>query len=162
MIPNRHRFSWYMLFATVLCSVCAATAQQEPPATFVIKISLPESTIHVGDGLAISVIESNPTDHAVKVGEGFNGGIEVEALSEKGEDIGPHVSGSANRKRTPQPNFGPLWLALSPGRKRSFVWPLKPDPKYLIPGTYRVRVHNRDMTTSVDVYSNLIILTVLP
>ena len=79
MIPNRHRFSWYMLFATVLCSVCAATAQQEPPATFVIKISLPESTIHVGDGLAISVIESNPTDHAVKVGEGFNGGIEVEA-----------------------------------------------------------------------------------
>jgi hypothetical protein len=40
-------------------------AQQTPPATFQITVSLPKPTIHVGDNLVIQVITSNPTDHIV-------------------------------------------------------------------------------------------------
>jgi hypothetical protein len=163
MVSAWHRFGWNTIFvASVLWSVCTASAQQAPSTTFVITIALPKPTIHVGDGLAISVTTSNPTDHVVKLGEGLNGGIEVEALNEKAEDVGPHISGSASANRIPRPNFGPTESAIRPGRKQSLLWPLKPDPKYLIPGTYRVRVHNRDMATGAEVYSNSVTLTVLP
>jgi len=163
MVSVWRRFSWKTIFvATVLWSVCTVSAQQAPSATFVITISLPKSSIHAGDELAISVITSNPTDHVVKAGDGPNGGLDLEALSEKGKDIGPYVTGSVSRKWDSLSNFGPITQVIKPSHKRSLVWPLKPNPKDLIPGTYILRVHNRDTATGAEVYSNALTLTVQP
>jgi hypothetical protein len=164
MISVWHRLSWNtILVATLLWSVCTAGAQQVPSETFVIEISLPTPTIHVADDLIIKVVFSNPTDHVVRRGEGQNGGMDLEAVNEKGKDIGPQVSGSANISRIPRPNFSSLVSSsIKPGHKLSIEWPLRPDPKYLVPGAYRLRVHNRDTTTGAEIYSNAVTLTVVP
>jgi hypothetical protein len=127
----------------------------------VLVISLPTSTIYVADDLMIKVVSSNPTDHVVRRGEGQNGGMDLEAVNEKGENIGPQVSGSANISRVPRPNFGSVVSSMKPGHKQSIEWSLRPDPKYLVPGTYKLRVHNRDATTGVEIYSNAVTLTVV-
>lgn len=162
MVSILHRFKWIATLTTMVCLVCVANAQQTSNDSFVIKISLPKATIHFGDELEIGMIFSNPTDHVVTMGEGQNGGVDLEAMSEKGEDIGPYISGSANTNRIPRPNFAPNRQILKSGHKLTFVWVLKPDPKHLTPGTYKLRVHNRDVGTGSEVYSNPLTLTVLP
>jgi hypothetical protein len=157
-----HRFRIIAIGAVALWLVCANNAQQSLADSFVITISLPKSSVHVGGDLEIGLVFSNPTVHIVTMDEGQNGGMDIEALNEKGDNIGPYISGSANANRIPRSNFMLNRSTLRPGHKQTFVWDLKPDPKYLIPGTYKLRIHNRDLDKGSEVYSNSVILTVLP
>ena len=66
-----------------------AAAQQEPPTTFQVSITMPVPTIHVGEVPAIEEITENKTDHLVYAGWG-EGGPVVELINSKGEDISLH------------------------------------------------------------------------
>ena len=149
-----HRQYW--LLSCVLClGLCgSAIAQEKTNETFVIKITLPRQTLHLGDLLNINVVFSNPTNHIVKMGQGQNGGLDVEAFNGKHEDIGTHVSGSADMGKRGHPTFGPAEKEFKPGRSQSLMWSLVPDLKYLTPGTYVLRVHVLDTIAHTQLYSN--------
>jgi len=38
----------------------------------------------------------------------------------------------------------------------------KPVPGHVLPGVYKLKVHQRDMKSNADVYSNTVELTVIP
>jgi|ERR1039458_5967535 hypothetical protein len=139
----------------------AMPAAAQNPDTFVIKIALPTPTIHVGDVLAIEETLSNPTDHVVVAGSGFGVGSMVECLNAKGEDLGRQVMGSSSFK-DPVRTFHTPKSPLPPGYERTLTWRYTPDAGSLVPGTYRLRTHIRDMNSGADVYSNAVVLTVLP
>jgi hypothetical protein len=127
--------------------------------TFVIKIVLPTPTIHVGDVLVIEETVSNPTNHVVVKGSGVGFGSAVECLNAKGEDLGRQVMGGMK-------NPAPMILhspkdPLPPGYERTLTWRYTTDAGSLVPGTYRLRTHIRDMNSGADVYSNIVMLTVL-
>jgi hypothetical protein len=52
--------------------------------------------------------------------------------------------------------------ALRPGSKEHFTGRLKPATGHVVPGGYKLRVHQRDLTAKADVYSNMVVLTVAP
>jgi len=160
---NRRRFG--LLRSMVL--VCAllgwfAAAQPSTSGTFVIKISLSAPTIHAGEGPVITMITSNPTDHIVYAGQGRGGGPEVELLNDKGEDIGVHAVGGVSKHPDSGFVLGINHDAMGPGTHTRAIWPLKPEPGYLVPGVYKLRIHRCDVKAGADVYSNTITLTVVP
>jgi hypothetical protein len=138
-----------------------AAAQQASAETFVITISLSSTTIHVGEGPVITMITSNPTDHIVYAGQGLEGGPAVELLNEKGEDIGVHAVGGMSKHPDSGFVLGINNDAMGPRTHTRAVWPLKPEPGYLAPGVYRLRVHRRDVKLGIEVYSNALTLTVV-
>jgi hypothetical protein len=137
----------------------SASAQKDN--TFVITIALPTPAIHVGDVLFIEETVSNPTDHLVSVGEGSGAGSMVELLNARGEDLGPHVMGPAPRDSGYVLNSSNMKL-LRPRGSWKVTWHYKPEAGYLVPGTYRLRTYIRDMSSHAEVYSNAVVLTVLP
>jgi hypothetical protein len=108
------------------------------------------------------MITSNPTDHIVYAGQGRKGGPEVELLNSKGEDIGVHSMGGVSKH--PESGFvlGINRDAMGPGTHTRDIWHLKPEPGYLLPGVYTLRVHRRDVGADTEVYSNAVTLTVIP
>ena len=139
-----------------------ATAQQTQAGTFVIAISLKSPTIHVGEGPTITMITSNPTDHIVYAGQGRGGGPQVELINENGDESGIHAMGGVSQHPNSDFVLGPLKEGIGPGHHARDVWPLKPEPGYLLPGAYKTRIHRRDVNLRVDVYSNAVTLTILP
>ena len=137
----------------VLCNWPLPAA--EPPATFVLTISLPTPNIHPGEELVIKEILSNPTDHVVVA----KTGLTVELLDEKGNDVGIHATGG--KREAPSVYFAPTKVALRPGSRNEFTWRFKPEPGYLTPGVYKLRIHDRDMKSQAEVYSNAVELTVI-
>jgi hypothetical protein len=51
---------------------------------------------------------------------------------------------------------------LEPGDYQEGIWHLHPEPGYLMPGVYKLRVHRRDITDGLEVYSNTVTLNVVP
>jgi hypothetical protein len=153
--------SWTLSLALLTASFwIAMSATAQNPDTFVIKIVLPTPTIHVGDVLAIEETVSNPTDHVVVLGSGVGVGSMVECLNAKGEDLGRQVMGGM-KNPAPSTLHSPKRPLLS-GDESTRTWRYTPDAGSLVPGTYRLRTHIRDMTSHADVYSNTVVLTVLP
>ena len=128
----------------------------EAPTTFVLMVSVPVPHIHVGEELVLKEVLSNPTDHIVvaKVG------VAVELLDEKGNDVGIHAIGG--KRDEPSIDFGPTKQPLRPGSSDEFTWRFKPEPGYLLPGVYKLRIHDRDMQSKAEIYSNTVQLTVVP
>jgi hypothetical protein len=155
----RSRVLVFLLLALPFWTAKSATAQN--PDTFVIKIALRMPTIHVGDVLVIEETLSNPTDHVVVAGNGTGVGSMVECLNAKGEDLGRQVVGSSSFE-DPVRTFHTPKIPLPPRYESTLTWHYTPDAGSLIPGTYRVRTHIRDMNSGADVYSNTVVLTVLP
>ncbi|MEO6804578.1 MAG: hypothetical protein ABI286_12265 [Edaphobacter sp.] len=149
----------FFVLAVVMLFLGRPTVAQQP-ATFGITVSLPESTMHVGEDLLVRVITSNPTDHIVFAGAGYGGGVIVELLNEKGEDLGLHAMGG--KSEPPVATLHSNKLAIRPHNNNDFTWRFKPEPGYLVPGIYKLRVHKRDMKSHADVYSNTVTLTVIP
>src|SRR5579863_2171500 len=147
-------------FAVVLLALSAGSfsdSQEGAPPTFQIDISLPSATIHVGEDLAIKITITNPTDHIVH----SNNVIGLEILNEKGEDVGPYAMGAdkqvesgfvLNAKRE----------AIRSKSDYSFTWHPKLEPGNLAPGTFKVRIHKRDAASKAEVYSNSVVLNVIP
>jgi hypothetical protein len=162
-IFNRWRFVTHLALAAILLSFrWMVAAQQTHPETFVITISLSAPTIHVGEGPVITMITSNPTDHVVYAGQGRGGGPDVELMNDKGEDIGVHAMGGVRTNLDSEAVMGPFSEAIGPGRHTRDIWPLKPEPGYLVPGVYKLRIHRRDAKAGTDVYSNAVTFNVIP
>jgi hypothetical protein len=138
------------------------SVSQEAPKSFEMTISLPMRQMAVGQELLVDVVTSNPTSHVVDAGEGA-GGIALELLDGRGVDIGRHAMGNYKPNQEDLPVISNIrQQALRPGyiRKNTLRW--KPDPGYLIPGSYKLRVYRRDMGTGTEVYSNTVTLVVVP
>ena len=104
----------------------------------------------------------NPTDHRVVAGAGSRGGEIVELINDKGVDIGLHVMGNGTKQSEPDLIGGPTSQRLEPGYHSHGIWPLHPEPGYLTPGLYKLRVHRLDVKSGAEVYSNTVTLTVVP
>jgi len=149
------------LLAAIVLSGSASIAAEEP-GTFVLAVSLPSPTMHVGEELTIKESISNPTDHIAIVGEG-QAGSTVELVNENGEDIGLYAMGIPGGKII-EPSVilnGSKWR-LRPGGKYDFTLRFRPVPGYLIPGTYTLRVHRRELKSQIEIYSNKVEVTVVP
>lgn len=142
--------------------VWKSAAQQMPAKTFDLKISLAESSIHTGDRPMIKVITSNSTDHIVYASEGCGGGMGAELINSAGEDIGLHAMGGGETCKHPAFILTGSREALRPGTVYTFMWHLKPEPGYLVPGAYKLRVYRRDVTSGDEVFSNRVTLAILP
>jgi hypothetical protein len=167
MRQNRGTCGKVMTTVAILILWSGEVMAQQKDATFELTASLPKSTIHLGEDLVVEVITSNPTDHIVYAVYAVNGGagsVDMELLNDKGEDSGQHAMGNAAGvkvrdsgvilySRTP---------SLRPGTKQDLTWRFKPEPGYLVPGVYRLRIHRRDARSQVELYSNTIDLTVVP
>jgi hypothetical protein len=142
-----------------------AAPQQLNNGSFTITISLQESTIHIDGETAIVTTFANPTGHAVTVGEGNNGGMAVEVVNGRGEDVRPKMMESANPNPShiDRPDFGNSRQSkLRKGKKETYVWPFRADPQVMPPGKYKLRVHRRDLDKNAEVYSNEVTLTIVP
>lgn len=85
----------------------------------------------------------------------------MELLNEKNVDIGLLAMGIPGGKiQEPAGILTSSKEVLRPGSNEHFTWRLKPADGYVVPGVYRLRVHQRDMTAKSDVYSNRVVLTV--
>ncbi|WP_353070123.1 hypothetical protein RBB75_07975 [Tunturibacter empetritectus] len=146
--------------ASILLILGSPTVAQQKPSTFEMTVSLPEPTMHVGEDLIVKVITSNSTDDTVSAGSGYGVGVEVELMNNKGEDIGIHAMGGKGVE--PVVTLHTNKLILKPHSKDDFTWRFKPEPGFLMPGVYRLRVHRRDLKSRMDVYSNTVVLTVVP
>jgi hypothetical protein len=138
-------------------------AQEAQPASFKIEISILNVVIHLNENVGITMTETNLTDHPVQVGDDANGGIEIELLDKTGKDLGPFISGSAFYD--PGAHAGhPLSgiYMLRPKRNPKSVLYNVFSSKYLSPGVYQLRIHNRELSTGHEIYSNAIALTLVP
>jgi len=163
MYLHFHKSLRALVLMVALPPVPPLSAQAENPATFVLTVSPPEPTMRVGDDLVVDVITTNPTDHVIYAGEGGRVGLAVELLNEKSEDIGLHAMGIPGGKiQDTGGTFAPIKIALRPGSKDQHTWRFKPEPGYVVPGVYKLRVYQRDMTSKAEVYSNSVVLTVIP
>lgn len=152
-----------MAVAVILTFWTLTSAAQEKPETFVLTVSLPNPTMHVGDDLVLDVLTANPTDHVVYAGQGGRVGLAVELLNEQGVDIGLHAMGIPGGKiQESGAYFTTYRRALKPSSKDRFTWRFKPEPGYLVPGVYKLRVYQRELKSNTDVYSNRVVLTVSP
>jgi hypothetical protein len=155
-----------LALAAVLMLLRQPTVAQEAPTVsqpapvIVLTVSLPASTMHVGEDLVIRVITSNATDQIAYAGEGYGVGVAVELLNASGEDIGWHAMGGKGVEPTVVLHSNKL--AIRPHSKDDFTWRFKPEPGYIVPGVYKLRMHRLDMKSKVDVYSNTVTLTVIP
>jgi hypothetical protein len=139
------------------------SAAADSPTTFTLAVSVSAPTIHAGDDLVLDVITSNTTDHVVFAAQGGQGGLALELLNEKGEDIGLLAMGIPEGKiQEPAGVLASSKQVLRPGSKEHFRWRFKPVAKYVVPGVYKLRLHQRDLASKVDVYSNTVVLTVIP
>lgn len=130
--------------------------QESTSSTFQLEISLPSPTIHVDQNPAIRIVFSNPTDHIVWT----SNVIGLEILNNKGEAIAPQAMKTDNQANSGFVLGGKVggWR---PKSKRTFTWQPKLEPGSLAPGTYKLRVYERDAKSKVEVYSNSVKLTVL-
>ncbi len=148
---------------TVMLLTWTLAAAADKPETFTLTLPLPSPTMHVGDDLVFEVITSNSTDQVLFAAQGGTGGLRVELLNGKGEDVGLYAMGIRNGKiEAPGGYFSASRLILRPGSKDNFTWRFKPVPGYLVPGLYKFRVRQREIKSGSDVYSNEVDLTVLP
>jgi hypothetical protein len=136
------------------------TGQDAKPTTFEMTVSLPSPTLHVGDRLEIQVVTKNRTNHVVYAGSGLGGGLIVELINEKGEDIGVHAMGGVSQRPAIFLHTGRE--GLQSGGSWTLTWYFHPESGYLVSGTYKLRVHRRDVGSSIEVYSNAVNLTVIP
>ncbi len=153
---------WYPIAFAVAFGITttAINSQEANPKTFEMAISLPSSSMHIGDSLVVKLVTTNPTDHLIYAGQGSNGGLGVELINKKGEDIGLHAMGGLPKE---QPRLLHTFKrAIQPGESWTFMVHFNPEPGYLVAGTYKLRVHRRDLGTNLEVYSNAVILTVVP
>lgn len=137
------------------------TTKPQETKSFDIAISLPSSAIHEGEEIVVDTTFSNPTDHEIHVGEGSNGGVAMELIGANGTDIGRHAMGDYQKDQEDLPVIATTRQTFRPGYKRKFTIRWKPDPGYVVPGTYRLRVYRRDLEANRDVYSNAVTLTVI-
>lgn len=154
----RRIVSLLCLFSSLVWSTAA---QQSSSATFEMTVSLVQPSMHAADDLIFKVVTSNPTDHIVYAGEGVGNGVGVELLNEKGEDKGRCAMGGSKHVDSGIV-LGPTRESLRPGSRETFTWHFKPDSGCLAPGTYRLRVYRRDIMQRIEVYSNAVMLAVLP
>lgn len=152
-----------MALVVILMFCCLASAAQEKPETFVLTVSLLNPTMHVGDNLVLEVVTTNPTDHVLYAGQGGHVGLAVELINEQGVDIGLYAMGIP-RGKIEEPNvfFTSYRRELKPGSTEHFTYRFKPEPGYLISGTYKLRVYQRELKSNTDVYSNRLLLKVVP
>jgi hypothetical protein len=150
-----------VLAGLLQCS--SATAQSTPNnGTFDLLVSLSSATMHVDDELVADVVLSNPTDKVVTAGQG-SGGLALELVNDKGVDVGRHAMGNYREGEDENPiGLGPTQLSLRPGFKRKFAFRWKPAPGYVTPGRYKLRVYLRDIGAAAWIYSNAVVLTVVP
>jgi len=137
---------------------------QEKPE-IVLTASLPKPTMHEGDDLLVDVITSNPTDHIVYAGSGYGAGVAIELLNDKGKNVGPHAMGrssSDNAEEEPVAVLHNSRVGLRPNSKQEFTWHFRPEVGYLVPGIYKLRAHRLDIKSHTQVYSNTVVLTVIP
>ena len=138
-------------------------AQGTQSPSFKIEISVPNSVIHLNENVAITITETNLTGHPVRVGDGANGGIEIELLDNTGKDLGPFISGSAFYDPGAHPGHSiPSVRTLRTKGNQKFVLYRVFSSKYLVPGVYRLRIHNRELSSGNEIYSNSIALTIVP
>jgi hypothetical protein len=135
--------------------------QSEKPKSFEMTISMPSQQTHVGEQVVVNIVTSNSTEREVYAGQG-RGGIALELLDANGVDIGRHVMGNYRENQAESPVISSGRQALRPGYKREITFRWKPDPGYLVPGIYKLRVYRRDVGAGITVYSNTMTLTVLP
>jgi hypothetical protein len=159
IVPRRFQGLMFFVFL-ISCLSCAAEPQ---PNTFVITVSLPKPTIHVGDNLVVEAITSNPTDHVVHAGEGRGGGVGLEIWNSDGTDINAKVRGISKKSNDQDQPFtlAPTKKLMGPGTTDKFIWNFKPEAGSLGPGVYKIRVHRYDMKLRLRVLSNTVTLTVL-
>lgn len=150
-----------LLSATTLFLLGSRVAQPQKPASFEIAISLPAKEIHVGDAIVVDTVTSNPTDHVVYGGEG-PGGYGLELLDAKGKDVGRHAMGNFKEEQADLPVLSNRRQTMRPGHTRKITFRWKPDPGYVTPGVYKVRVYRRDVGANIDIYSNTVMLTIVP
>jgi hypothetical protein len=138
-------------------------AQETQSASFKIAISIPNAVIHLDENPGITITETNLIGHPVQVGDGANGGIEIELLDKTGRDFGPFISGSAFYDPRDHPSHTiPSVSTLRTKGNQTFVLYRVFSSKYLSPGVYRLRIHNRELSTGNEIYSNSIALTLVP
>jgi hypothetical protein len=148
-----------LLAISLLWTLTSSAA--ENPTTFTLAVSLHSSIVHVGDDLVLEVITFNTTDHKVFAAQGGLGGLALELLNEKSIDIGLLAMGIPGGKiQEPAGVLASSKEVLRPGSKEHFTWRFKPAAGYVLPGVYKLRVHQRDLTSKTDVYSNMVVLTV--
>jgi hypothetical protein len=138
-------------------------AQETQPASFKLVISIPNVVIHLDENVGITVTETNLTDHPVQVGDNANGGIEIELLDNAGKDRGPFISGSAfyDPRDHPSHAIPSVHTLRRKCNERSVLYHVF-SSKYLSPGVYHLRIHNRELSTGNEIYSNSIALTLVP
>jgi hypothetical protein len=142
---------------------CPIFAQEKQPASFRIAISVPNAVIHLDENVGITMTETNLTDHPVRVGDNANGGIETELLDKTGKDLGPFISGSAFYDPREHPSHAvPSVHTLRPKCNEKGVLYHVFSSKYLSSGVYHLRIHNRELSTGNEIYSNSIALTLVP
>jgi hypothetical protein len=146
MGQSQGRCGKLMAAAAILMLWSGEVIAQQKVTTFELRASLPKPTIHIGEDLVVEVITSNPTDHIIYAGVGPAGGVDMELLNNKGEDIGQHAMGNAAgvEGRDSGVVLYSHTLSLRPGTNQDSTWRFKPEPGYLVPGVYRLRVHRRD------------------
>jgi hypothetical protein len=132
----------------------------EKRTSFEMTISLPSPQMHVGEQVVVDTVTSNSTDREVYAGQG-QGGIALELLNANGVDIGRHAMGNYRENQAESPVISSGRQALRPGYRREITFRWKPDPGYLVPGVYKLRVYRRDVGAGITVYSNTVALTVL-
>jgi hypothetical protein len=152
IMPLRQFRLWCIVAIASVFGIATTSirSQGTNPKTFVMTISLPSPSMHVGDKLVFKLVTTNPTDSVIYAGQGSRGGPGIELINEKGEDIGVHAEGGISKQ---PPQAGGSW---------TLMWQDKPEPGYLVPGVYKLRVHRRDVGSGTVVYSNFVMLTVVP
>lgn len=150
-----------LVSATALFLLGGRAAQPQKPASFNIAISLPAKEIHVGDPVVVDTVTSNPSDHVVYGGEG-PGGYGMELLDAKGKDIGRHAMGNFKEGQDDPPVLSNRRETIRPGDTRNITFRWKPDAGYVTPGVYKLRVYRHDVGANVEIYSNTVVLTVVP
>jgi hypothetical protein len=138
-------------------------AQETQPASFKIVISVPNAVLHLDENVGITMTQTNLTDHLVQVGDDANGGIEIELLDKAGKDLGPLISGSAFYDPRNHPRHAiPSVRRLRAKSNQTFVLYNVFSSRYLSPGVYHLRIHNREISIGNEIYSNSIALTLVP
>lgn len=150
-----------LMFVFLLDQASIAVGQS---STFSISVSLPSPSMRIGEQIVIDTITSNLTDHDVYAGNGRGVGPGIELLDSNGKDVGLCAMGTSIDKLDKEPAVVLISnrVPLEPGKVLKFTLRFRPTSNCLIPGTYQLRVHRRDMVTRTDVYSNTAVFVVVP
>jgi hypothetical protein len=122
---------------------------------------LSNATLHVGDELVYEVVTSNPTDRMIHISTVRT---HLEVVNSEGKDIGTEVIAGPEKSREASDPYilSSMHLAIRPHGQDDFTFHFKQHVGTLPPGTYRCRVGETDSRSRQTVYSNVVVLTVIP